>query len=59
MQGRWTAALTTGFLGACGPRTDLLADYDYVKSGQAQMVIAMSFKEYGKGEDRQCHLHQP
>jgi len=30
------------------PRSDLLADYDFVKSGQAQMVDARSFQEYGK-----------
>jgi thiosulfate/3-mercaptopyruvate sulfurtransferase len=30
------------------PRTDLLADYDYVRSGQAQLVDARSFQEYGK-----------
>jgi thiosulfate/3-mercaptopyruvate sulfurtransferase len=30
------------------PRDELLADYDYVKSGQAQMVDARSFQEFGK-----------
>ncbi len=33
---------------AARPRADLLADYDFVKSGQAQMVDARSFQEYGK-----------
>ena len=33
---------------AARPRADLLADYDSVKSGQAQMVDARSFQEYGK-----------
>jgi thiosulfate/3-mercaptopyruvate sulfurtransferase len=33
---------------AVRPRADLLADYDFVKSGQAQMVDARSFQEYGK-----------
>jgi len=30
------------------PRAELLADYDFVKSGQAQMVDARSFQDYGK-----------
>jgi thiosulfate/3-mercaptopyruvate sulfurtransferase len=30
------------------PRDELLADYDYVKSGKAQMVDARSFQEFGK-----------
>ncbi len=30
------------------PRAELLADYDYVKSGQAQMVDSRSFQEFGK-----------
>ncbi|MEI6103378.1 MAG: rhodanese-like domain-containing protein [Methanothrix sp.] len=30
------------------PRADLLADYDFVKSGQAQMVDARSFQDFGK-----------
>jgi len=30
------------------PRTELWADYDYVKSGQAQMVDARSFQDFGK-----------
>jgi len=30
------------------PRDELLSDYDYVKSGQAQMVDARSFQEFGK-----------
>ena len=30
------------------PGAELLADYDYVKSGQAQMVDARSFQEFGK-----------
>jgi thiosulfate/3-mercaptopyruvate sulfurtransferase len=30
------------------PRTELLADYDFVKFGQAQMEDARSFQEYGK-----------
>ena len=33
---------------AARPRADLLVDYDFVKSGQAQMVDARSFQEYGK-----------
>jgi thiosulfate/3-mercaptopyruvate sulfurtransferase len=33
---------------AAGPRLDYVADYDYVSSGQAQMVDARSFQEYGK-----------
>ena len=33
---------------AARSRTELLADYDFVKSGQAQMVDARSFQEYGK-----------
>jgi thiosulfate/3-mercaptopyruvate sulfurtransferase len=33
---------------AARPRTELLADYDFVESGQAQMVDARSFQEYGK-----------
>ena len=33
---------------AARPRAELLADYDFVKSGQAQMVDARSFQEYGK-----------
>ena len=32
---------------AC-PREELLADYHFVKSGQAQMVDARSFQDYGK-----------
>ncbi len=30
------------------PRSEFLVDYDYVKSGQAQMVDARSFQEFGK-----------
>jgi 3-mercaptopyruvate sulfurtransferase SseA len=30
------------------PRAELLADYDFVKSGQAQMVDARSFQDFGK-----------
>jgi thiosulfate/3-mercaptopyruvate sulfurtransferase len=30
------------------PKAELWADYDYIKSGQAQMVDARSFQEYGK-----------
>ncbi|MFA6372462.1 MAG: rhodanese-like domain-containing protein [Methanothrix sp.] len=30
------------------PRYELLADYDFVKSGQAQMVDARSFQDFGK-----------
>ena len=30
------------------PRAELLADYDYVRSGQAQMVDARSFQDFGK-----------
>jgi thiosulfate/3-mercaptopyruvate sulfurtransferase len=30
-------------------RTEMLADYDYVKSGAAQVVDARSFQEFGKG----------
>ncbi len=30
------------------PRAELLADYDLIKSGQAQMVDARSFQEFGK-----------
>jgi thiosulfate/3-mercaptopyruvate sulfurtransferase len=30
------------------PEAELLADYDYVKSGRAQMVDARSFQEFGK-----------
>lgn len=30
------------------PRSELLVDYDYVKSGQVQMVDARSFQEFGK-----------
>jgi len=33
---------------ATSQRTELLADYDFVKSGQAQMVDARSFQDYGK-----------
>ena len=33
---------------AARPRAELLADYDFVKSGQAQMVDARSFQDYGK-----------
>ena len=61
MSGRWTADRTK-WIAANGnegehalagesrarPRAELLADYDFVKSGQAQMVDARSFQEYGK-----------
>lgn len=33
---------------AASPRAELLADYDFVKSGQAQMVDARSFQDFGK-----------
>ena len=33
---------------ATRPRAELLADYDFVKSGQAQMVDVRSFQDYGK-----------
>ncbi|MGB5101368.1 MAG: rhodanese-like domain-containing protein [Methanothrix sp.] len=33
---------------AARPRYDLLADYDFVKSGQSQMVDARSFQDFGK-----------
>jgi thiosulfate/3-mercaptopyruvate sulfurtransferase len=33
---------------AARPRAELLADYDFVKSGQAQMVDARSFQDFGK-----------
>jgi len=31
------------------PQSDILADYDYVKSGSAQLIDARSFTEFGKG----------
>jgi len=34
------------------PRPELLAQYDYVKSGQAQIVDARPFVEFGKGRIR-------
>jgi len=34
---------------APNPKPELLADYDYVKSGSAQLVDARDFLEYGKG----------
>lgn len=33
---------------AARPRADLFVDYDFVKSGQAQMVDARSFQDFGK-----------
>jgi thiosulfate/3-mercaptopyruvate sulfurtransferase len=33
---------------AARPRAELRVDYDFVKSGEAQMVDARSFQEYGK-----------
>ena len=33
---------------AARPRTEIFADYDYVSPGQAQMVDARSFQDYGR-----------
>ncbi len=33
---------------AARPRVELLADFDFIKTGQAQMVDARSFQDYGK-----------
>jgi thiosulfate/3-mercaptopyruvate sulfurtransferase len=37
-------------------RPELLADYDYVKSGTPQMVDARSFQDYGKGRINNASL---
>lgn len=44
---------------AARPRDDLLADYDFVRSGQAQMVDARSFQDYGKARIGKATLISP
>ncbi len=39
---------TAAVYNASSPRTELLADYDYVISGQPQLVDARSFQEWGE-----------
>jgi thiosulfate/3-mercaptopyruvate sulfurtransferase len=41
------------------PRPQLLANYDYVKSGNAQIVDARSFLEFGKGSIPSAFLISP
>jgi len=44
---------------ATRPRAELLADYDFVKSGQAQMVDARSFQDFGKASIGNATLINP
>jgi thiosulfate/3-mercaptopyruvate sulfurtransferase len=45
---------------AAGPaRSELLADYDYAKAGQAQMVDARTFQEFGKSRIQNATFISP
>ena len=41
------------------PRAEILADYDFVKSGRAQNGGCREISGLWQGKNRQCHFHLP